>query len=540
MSKFNRNGPSTRQTNPVVSVKAPQARTHGGAPAYERDAKGELFMLAISNLVGEKTFYESAGERDDRFSALVHQVALDDPKWLFSMLNWLRGESNMRSAALVGAAEMVKARIDAGVSGKDAPEEGGRSYDRMAIDAVCLRADEPGELLAYWIGKYGRPVPKPIKRGLSDAAKRLYNERNLLKYDTATSAFRFGDVLEFARPKPVGISQSRLFKYAIENRHKRTIDMVELGLPMIQANHFLRNAAARDPRALLDSDALKGAGMTWEDLLSLAGTKVSKADLWEAMVPAMGYMGLLRNLRNFDEAGISNQVVRYVGGRLEDPVQVAGSRQLPMRFLSAYRAAPSLKWGPYLEVALDACLGSIPVVKGRTLVLIDTSASMQAMMSERSKLQMWDAAVVFGLALARRCESADVVSFSDNYWNSSEGTKVFHPAKGGSLLKDIDRWSQDGYNIFGGTETAGAVRRHFADHDRVIILTDEQSTSGSDVDAAVPDNKTLITFNLAGYKRGHARSGTAHRITIGGLSDAGFKLIPILESRSKGLWPWEL
>jgi hypothetical protein len=41
----------------------------GGAPGYPRDAKGELFLLAVSNMVGEDTFYEASGARDSRFVA---------------------------------------------------------------------------------------------------------------------------------------------------------------------------------------------------------------------------------------------------------------------------------------------------------------------------------------------------------------------------------------------------------------------------------------------------------------------------------------
>ena len=40
--------------------------------------------------------------------------------------------------------------------------------------SVLQRADEPGELLAYWLAAHGRAVPKPVKRGVADAAVRLY------------------------------------------------------------------------------------------------------------------------------------------------------------------------------------------------------------------------------------------------------------------------------------------------------------------------------------------------------------------------------
>ena len=39
--------------------------------------------------------------------------------------------------------------------------------------------------------------------------------------------------------------------------------------------------------------------MTWEDVLSLAGSVVDKAKLWEALIPSMGFMALLRNVPEF-------------------------------------------------------------------------------------------------------------------------------------------------------------------------------------------------------------------------------------------------
>lgn len=81
------------------------------------------------------------------------------------LLHWLRRDGRMRTASIVGAAEYVKARLDAGV--EDGPS------NRQAVDSVLLRADEPGELLGYWTSRYGRAVPKPVKHGIADAVRRL-------------------------------------------------------------------------------------------------------------------------------------------------------------------------------------------------------------------------------------------------------------------------------------------------------------------------------------------------------------------------------
>jgi hypothetical protein len=519
MSKFNLTKIKAAVTTPIVSEQRASGRTFEGGAGYARDAKGELFLLAVTNMVGEDTFYEAGGDRDSRFASLIRDVAVADTTWMSGFVGWLRGPANMRSAALVGAAEAAKAMVAAGIPGS-----------RQMVASALQRADEPGELLAYWMPRYGRAIPKPVKRGIADAIERLFTEYALLKYDTATKGFRFADVIELVHPAPAADKpwQGALFKTALDRRHNRD-DATEL--PMLARNAALRAAAVDDASALLDPEALKAAGMTWEDVLSLAGTRLDKASLWESIIPSMGYAALLRNLRNFDEAGVSDAVAATVADRLADPEQVARSRQLPMRYLSAYRAAPNLRWAYPLENALAQCLRNIPALAGRTLILVDTSGSMNARFSKDGTLMRWDAAVLFGVALAQRCASADVVSFSG-------ATKVFPVKRGESLLTSLERWRANGFFFGGGTNTAQALKAHFAQHDRVIVLTDEQAGYG-DVGAAVPSSVPLITFNLAGYRHGHAPSGTGTRVTIGGLNDQAFRMIPLLESGSHGMWPWQ-
>ncbi|MEU0552692.1 TROVE domain-containing protein [Dactylosporangium sp. NPDC006015] len=513
MAKFN-----SQQTK-----RRPDGVTYQGGPGYSRDLKSELFLLAVANMVGEQTFYESAGDRDQRYRELVGAAAVRHPEWTARFLRWLRGGANLRSASLVGAAEYVRARLAAGLVN-------GTGEHRQVVAGVLQRADEPGELLAYWASRYGRSVPKPVKRGVADAAKRLYTERNLLKYDTASHAFRFADVLDLTHPAPAGPAQGDLFTFALDRRHNRPEPRVAESLPMIAANARLRADAAGDPSVLLDAGRLRAAGMTWEDALSLGGSRLPKNRLWEALIPSMGYMALLRNLRNFDQVGVSDAVAGQVAAKLADPGEVARSRQLPMRFLSAYRAAPSLRWAWALERALNQSLASIPFLPGDTLILIDTSGSMHSVFSKDGTLMRWDAAVIFGLALALRCERAKVVSFSTR-------TTVFPVEPGESLLRGIDRFKAKGHFHNGGTDTASAVREHYRRQDRVVILTDEQASFDGDVSTSLPAGTPLFTWNLAGYRMGHTPQ-ERNRWTFGGLTDAGFGMIPLLEAGERGTWPF--
>lgn len=529
MSKFNikdrRHKP--QPVSPITTTPTATGTTYNGAPGYEYETLSQLFLLACANMVGEDTFYEKADDRDKRFTQLI-QLAVREghSEWLARFFPWLRNSANMRTAAVIGGAIAAKAMLDAKIPG-----------GRQLINSVLARADEPGEFLAYWVKTSGRNMPKPVKRGISDAVRRLYNEYNTLKYDTSSKGFRFADILAICHPWTRVPEQADLFKYLIAQRYHRepapsTSDIPD-SLPMIMANKVLRRDAAEVPELLLNTARLQRAGMTWEAAKSLAGSKVSDKDFWEIMIPTMGYMALLRNLRNFDEAGISGDMANVVAQKLTSPAEVAKSRQLPMRFLSAYRNVPSNRWAHPLEVALELCLNNLPSFPGRTLILIDTSGSMNNPMSGKSQLLRWDAAAMFGLALAARCHEADVVSFSDT-------TKVFPKVRGESLLKGIDRFTK-GYFLNSGTATTEAVRKHYLSyHDRVVVLTDEQADTrygNRGVFANVPGEKMCITFNVAGYKMGHAATSPT-RVTIGGLSDAAFTLLPALEGRAQGLWPF--
>ncbi|MEU2403451.1 TROVE domain-containing protein [Streptomyces rubiginosohelvolus] len=540
MSRFNQRGARPAAHSPVTTT-GERATNHQGGAGYLRDTKSELFLLAVANFVGTDTFYEKGGQRDDRYTQLIRQVAVIDPAWCTGFLRWLRSDANMRTASLVGAAEFTKARLEAGVAG----------YSRQAIDSVLQRADEPGEFLGYWTSKYGRKLPKPVKRGVADAVQRLYDERSLLKYDTDSKGYRFGDVLNLVHPSPADdkVWQGDLFKHALDRRMKRD-EPIPDNLQVLQASRTLsalpvqdRRAYVLDPTLVTSPGGLAGAGFTWERLAGWIQGPMDAA-AWEAVIPSMGYMALLRNLRNFDEAGVSDEVADTVARKLANPEQVAKSRQLPMRFYSAFNAAPSLRWGHALDKALTASLANIPQLGGRTLILVDTSSSMDAPFSRDGTLMRWDAAALFGIALGARCAQADVVSFSSAryYMNDQPGakTKTFPLTRGGSLLGDVRKWKEGGWFLGGGTDTAAALRQEFKGHDRVVIVTDEQAGhDGREVTEAIPSSTPMYTWNLAGYQVGHAPSGRANRDTFGGLTDQAFRMIPLLESGRDATWPWE-
>ena len=259
----------------------------------------------------------------------------------------------------------------------------------------------------------------------------------------------------------------------------------------------------------------------------------------------MGIMALCRNLRNFDEAGVSDEVAAGVAEMISDERVVARSRMFPFRFWAAYKHAPSLRWAHALEKALTASLSNVPALPGRTLILVDRSPSMFPgygfSTANKSDIPLAEQAAVFGSALALRAEKPTLVEFGMR-------SSIVPVPKGGSVLRLIEKFGR-----IDGTDIPSAVKAHYAGHDRVVIVTDEQTRPGwlpssawghpgamreTQIDDLIPKNVPVYLWNFAGYKAGAMPSGGGNRHAMGGLTDSAFKMIPLLDSARNATWPW--
>lgn len=514
-------------TKPLIATTGVIQDTTNGGKGYQRTDKGELFVAAIGSM-GDK----DAGI-SDRVRTLVGKVALDDPSWLLRFDRWLRDEANMRSTTIAIACAFVHSRLEAGVVDETGPGPV-PGLNRTAINVACLRADEPAKVIEYWRATYGPRLPMPVKRGVADAVVRLYDEWTALKYDNVSDALRLGDVIELVHPRAKDPQQGYLFEYLINRRHgwKRS-DYLFPHLPLISASERLRSEgdrAALRAKLLADPALLKEAGWTWENLSTLGPMD---AEAWQAVIPTMGYMALLRNLRNFDQAGIHSGSRNLVGGRLTNRREVEKSRLFPFRFLSAYLNASS-SWHSVLDQALEHSLHNVPALTGDTLILVDCSISMNAKASAKSVMSRKQMAALFGVALAARCERSTLVRFG-------EGSQVVDQLPG--VLATV----QNRFPSMGGTQTTRTVKE-WLDRDptvdRVVVLTDEQanSTSGQQgtrlsVSDVVPDDVMLYTWNLGGKATAQAEA-TPSKHSFGGMTDQCFRLIPLIESGVTSEWPF--
>lgn len=563
MSRFNKSGiPSRGPTSPIRTT-GERLVTNEGYVGYQRDVFSELFLLAASFMGGDDNFYEKS---DDRYKRLIRLTTdaevLGEPEWVFFFVDWLRNDANLRTVSMVIALEYVKARMDAGEVEpfhvvKPRVFETDKT-NRDIVSAALQRADEPAEAIAYCLTKDWKPIPQAIKSGVADAAKRLYNEFSYLKYGKSrTKSVSMLDVLRLTHPKADDPKQNALFEVIAG---KSDVVGPET-LPMIHARQELYDL----PKDLRypNSHMFKQAGMTWENV-SEWNPRGMDSEAWETIIPNMNVMALIRNLRNFDQAGISQESAQYVYGKISDADVVRKSKQLPFRWYNAYRSVESVRWSGALEYALGYSLENVPKLKGKTLVLVDMSGSMfQGRVSGNSDVTYADVASLFGAALKLRDpDGVDLFQYGSRYSELAQGgyvnqlskrysdypfnkhwtgvTKRVEIGKGGSILRSMEKF----YDM-GGTRTHQAVEETFRpEHDRLILITDEQAGYASIHthydDLPVSAGKRVYVWNLAGYQAGVSKSGKYQRHTFGGLNDQAFRMIPILEAGKSVGWPWKV
>jgi 60 kDa SS-A/Ro ribonucleoprotein len=423
------------------------ARTHEGAPAIATlSAEQQLRRSVLSCLLWEDEFYEDGQSIADRIIANAMRVT---PQELGALAVEAREVFNLRHVPLL----LLEALSRTG------------NGERLVADTVARvvqRADEPGELVAlhHRLGAK-RMLPAQMRKGLARAIAK-FDAYELAKYDR-DSAVKLRDVLRLVHPTPKDEAQSALWKRVKE----RTLAMPD----------------------------------TWE--VALSGGADKRATFERLLRERkLGYLALLRNLRNMVRAGVDVDLVRQAILARKGGAQ----RVLPFRYVAAARAAPQFE--PVLDEALRAAISEMTVLGGKTIVLVDVSGSMTGRMSRKSELTRMDAAAALGAIVPGELR---LFTFSSDL--------VEVPPRRGMAGVDAIVRSQH----HGGTNLGSAVGRVNAlKHDRLIVVTDEQSHDR----VPEPEAKHAYMINVASNRNGVGYGRWTH---IDGFSEGVLRFIHEVE-----------
>jgi len=385
----------------------------------------QLRRAVMANLLWEDQFYENGKSIADRIVELSAKVS---PEQLAEIAVEARNKHNLRHVPLLLATQLAKHG-----AGKPGLVAG-------TIEKIVQRADELAELVALYWKNGKKPLSSQMKKGLAKAFTK-FNAYSLAKYNR-NSAVKLRDVLFLVHPKAKDKEQQELFDQLAANT-----------LP---------------------------APDTWEVALSAGADK--KATFERLLKEGkLGYLALLRNLRNMSQAGVDRGLVKAAL-----LARKGAEKVLPFRFTAAARHAPEFE--PELDKALIAGLAELPRLEGRTLVLVDNSGSMHCRLSGKSDLTRIDAAAT----LASIVPSDDV-----EVWAFADGVTKVPARKGMAGVDAIKRTKSGGTNLSGTVEMANAVANQF---DRLIVITDEQDTTWRPVPA--PKFAKSYMINVASYKNG--------------------------------------
>lgn len=324
----------------------------------------------------------------------------DNPEDLLIIARWLRQDMNIR--ATPQALLVVASRFEAT-----------KPFVRKYAPEIAVRPDEIKTCLLMHRFFFGmKSIKNCLGQGLSDATSK-FKERGLIKYDNPNWP-TWKDVLQVL-PRGNGRPLSKeLATYFLKGE---VVDASKT--PVIAARKALNKLDSFNTEA---KDLAVKSMVNWEVLLSQFGTE--KKAVWEFLIgnDLVGYMALLRNLRNLLEVGVSDDVIKKATLRLADPEQVRRSRQLPFRFLMAHQMLNEhfsggnsrnvSKMLEAVESASNYSVENLQKLPGLTAIFADNSGSMSTKVSGKSQMSCAGAANALCGIVAKLCDDAVVAAFA--------------------------------------------------------------------------------------------------------------------------------
>ncbi|MEM9824760.1 MAG: TROVE domain-containing protein, partial [Bacteroidota bacterium] len=445
---------------------------------------------------------------------IIKLIRKADPVFVAKLAIYAREQMHLRSIPLVLLVELAKVHH-------------GTSLVKNATQRVVQRADEICELLAYYqltnrrsgTKKLNR-LSKQLQKGLGMAFNK-FDEYQFAKYNRGAEV-KLKDALFLIHPKADNDAQQALF-------NKIANDQLEVPYTWEVELSRLGQIAYDD-----ESQKREAFQAKWEELI---------------FSNRLGYMAMMRNLRNILLAGVGAKAIRKVANFLADAGQVSRSRQLPFRFLSAYRELEilDLSFTSYLMDALESAVAtSVQNIKGfgletRVLIAADVSGSMYHCISPKSKIRCFDIGLLLAMLLRNRSENVKTGIFGSTW-------KSVNLPKSGILANTMELNRIEG-SVGYATNGHLVIKELYEKHqvmDKVMIFSDLQlwdsGNGGNSLQQEwkrykreVAPGARLYLFDLLGYGQSPLNLETNDVYLIAGWSDKIFDVLEAVENGSKAL-----
>lgn len=486
-------------------------KNYEGAKAYAMTPELELYTAVVTASLSD-SFYEKQDERTDRIADLIGKVS---PEFVARLAVYTRTEMHLRSIPMLLLVELAKVH-------------NGDNLVARAVENTVLRADEIMELLMCYqwrnpsndarkkLGKLSRQIQNGLQRSFN-----RFDEYQFAKYDRDNLEVKLRDALFLIHPKAKDENQQQLFD-KIVNKQLETPYTWETELSALGQKKF-------------DSEELKQKAIRekWEELINSG---------------KLGYMALLRNLRNILHADVSLLEMQKVANRLSDAEQVAKSKQLPFRYLSAFReiekvdSTNTAMLMTALETAVKSSASNIEGFDENTRVLLasDVSGSMGSTISARSTVRNYDIGLLLSMLFRSRCKQVVAGIFGTDWEvvNMPNDNILMATRKLESLCNTVG-FGTNGYKVVDWLIESQMVM------DKVMMFTDMQmwdntgryktfDDSWKKYKRMAPDAK-LYLFDLNGYGQLPLRLAEPDVYLIAGWSDRVFDVLSAIDKGGDAL-----
>ncbi len=486
-------------------------KNYEGAKAYAMTPELELYTAVVTASLSD-SFYEKQDECTDRIADLIGKVS---PEFVARLAVYTRTDMHLRSIPMLLLVELAKVH-------------NGDNLVARAVENTVLRADEIMELLMCYqwrnpsgderkkLGKLSRQIQNGLQRSFN-----RFDEYQFAKYNRDNLEVKLRDALFLVHPKAKDESQQQLFD-KIVNKKLETPYTWETELSALGQKKF-------------ESEELKQKAIRekWEELINSG---------------KLGYMALLRNLRNILKADVSLLEMQKVANRLLDEEQVVKSKQLPFRYLSAYREIEKVD-STYTAMLMDALEAAVKCsasnIEGfdentRVLLASDVSGSMGSLISARSTVRNYDIGLLLSMLFRSRCKQVVSGIFGDDWKvvNMPNDNILMATRKLESLCNTVG-FSTNGYII-----VDWLIERQMV-MDKVMMFTDMQMWDSTGRYKEFEDswkkykqmapNAKLYLFDLNGYGQLPLRLAEPDVYLIAGWSDRVFDVLSAIDKGGDAL-----
>jgi 60 kDa SS-A/Ro ribonucleoprotein len=468
--------------NTSTKRKPEMIENHQGGMGYKLNPKHELISLMVGGGF-ENTYYEKLGDREKRFTDLIDKLAKTDLEFLAKAMVYVRSVVGQRTVTHFGSTVLAKH-----LSGTDL---GRRFFSKRSrkgnSGGIIYRLDDMLEIVACYMAlNPNKPLPNSMKKGFK-AALEVADTYELAKYQSKGKGVSLVDVVNLVHPKPSAEmveTFSKLMKGELKQFNTVEDKNTEVG-------------------KVVSAKVKSGEITKVEAEVQL---KEAKEDNYKELIETkkIGYLSLLRNLRNILKNSNDTTLIDNACGLLTDEVFIKKSLVFPHQIdlalevlLSEFQSsnAGMRKVITALNKAYELSIPNLNELftSGRTAVVFDTSGSMSTSIQlgggKRGSTSALEKATLIAATLAKGI-NADVYQFANRCLSVN-----YNPLDSVNTIKN-HFYSERG-KAGGGTDFNSIFTTIGSNYDRVFVISDEQGATTLEKRAYA--NMHVYSINLCGY-----------------------------------------